>query len=179
VTTSLIGRRYASALLALSEERSVTEVIGRDLRELAASWHDSRDLRNAFENPSVSLDSRRKILRELAEASGMNPLLRDTLLLLSDRGRMTHLPEVAEAFEILAAEKSGSVRAEVVSATELPAEYFEGLRRTLEQVTGKHVVVSSRVDASLIGGVVTRVGDQLFDGSVKHQLNQLKDELSR
>jgi F-type H+-transporting ATPase subunit delta len=179
VTVSIIGRRYASALLALAEEQNASEIIRRDLAELLGGWRESRELRSVFENPSVSQTSRRTILRDLAQASGMHPLLRDTLLLLSDRGRMSHLPEVAESFEVLAEEKSGRVRAEVVSATELPQEYYDNLRQTLERVTGKQVVVAPRVDPSLIGGVVTRVGDHVFDGSVKHRLGELKDELSR
>lgn len=179
MTASIIGRRYASALLALAEEQNSSDIVRRDLSELLGSWRESRELRTVFENPSVSQISRRTILRELAQASGMHPLLRDTLLLLSDRRRLSHLPEVAEAFELLAEQKSGRVRAEVVSATQLPQEYYDNLRQVLERVTGKQVVVAPSVDPSLIGGVVTRVGDHVFDGSIKHRLVELKDELSR
>lgn len=71
------------------------------------------------------------------------------------------------------------MRAEVTTAAELPEAYFTELKQTLERVTGKQVVVTHKVDASLIGGVVTRVGDQVFDGSVKNRLSELKDELLR
>jgi F-type H+-transporting ATPase subunit delta len=179
VTVSILGRRYASALLALAGEQNAVETVGGDLVEFAKTYSENRQLRSVFENPGVSQDARRKILRELAEASSMHPLLRNTLLLVSDRGRMSHVPEIADSFVELAEAKSGKVRAEVVTAAELPKEFFDQLQRTLERVTGKQVVVASRVDASLIGGVMTRVGDQVFDGSVKHRLNELKDELSR
>jgi len=179
VSISILGRRYANALLALAAEQSTVDMVGRDLADFARVWDENKDLRTAFENPSVSLDARRKILREIAETSGMQPLLRDTLLLVSDRGRLSHLPEIAESYEVLAEERSGKVRAEVITATALPQEYFDTLRQTLERVTGRQVVVVSRVDASLIGGVVTRVGDQVFDGSVKHRLDELKQELSQ
>ena len=179
MTASIIGRRYASALLALAEQQNAIEIVRRDLNDLLGSWRESRELRGVFENPSVSQANRAALLRELAQTSGMHPLLRDTLLLMSDRGRMSHLPELAEAFELLAEAKSGRVRAEVVSATQLPQDYYDNLRQTLERVTGKQVVVAPRVDPSLIGGVVTRVGDHVFDGSIKHRLVELKDELTR
>ena len=176
---STLGRRYATALLALADHAGSLAAVRKDLNDFVQSWAASKELRSVFENPSVSFEVRRKVLRDIATQSGMSPLLRDTLLLVSDRRRLQHLPEIAEAFEELAEKRSGQVRAEVVTATELPAAYFEGLKRTLEQVTGKQVVVSSKVDPSIIGGVVTRVGDQVFDGSLQYRLNELRDELSR
>lgn len=179
MSTSILGRRYASALFALAEQAGSVEKIGQDLRDFAASWHSSRELRAAFENPSVGVQSRRQILRELAAASGMDPLARDTLLLVADRGRMGQVGDIANAYQALAESRSGRVRAEVVTATELPEAYFQELQKTLERVTGKKVSVARRVDPSLLGGVVTRVGDQVFDGSLRHQLDELKHELSR
>jgi F-type H+-transporting ATPase subunit delta len=179
VKVSTLGRRYASALLALADQAGNLDAVRSDLRDFAAVWAESRELRSVFENPSVGVETRREVLRSIAAESNMSPLLRDTLLLVSDRRRLQHLPEIVDAFETLAEKRSGSVRAEVVTATELPQEYFEGLQRTLEQVTGKHVVVTTHVDPSIIGGVVTRVGDQVFDGSLQYRLNELRDELSR
>jgi F-type H+-transporting ATPase subunit delta len=179
VTIGILPKRYASALLALATNANKVERVTTDLNEFAASWKDSRDLRNAFENPVVSLEARRKILREIAANSGMDDLTRDTLLVISDRGRLKELPEIAAAFGELAEVRSGRVRAEVITATELPAAYFTELQKILEQVTGKQVVVSTRVDPSLLGGVVTRIGDQVFDGSLSHRLSELKHQLSR
>jgi F-type H+-transporting ATPase subunit delta len=179
MSTSILGRRYASALFSLAEQAGSVEKVGQDLRDFAASFQGSRELRNAFENPSVGVQSRKQILRELAAASGMDPLARDTLLLVSDRGRMAHVADIANAYQALAEARSGRVRAEVVTATELPEAYFQELQKTLERVTGKKVSVARRVDPSLLGGVVTRVGDQVFDGSLRHQLDELKHELSR
>lgn len=179
MTTSILGRRYASALYNLAEQAGSIDKIGQDLKDFAASWQSSRELRTAFENPSVGVQSRRQILRELAAASGMDPLARDTLLLVSDRGRLGYVAEIASAYQEHAEARSGRVRAEVVTATELPEAYFQELQKTLERVTGKKVSVSRRVDASLLGGVVTRVGDQVFDGSLRHHLDELKHELSR
>ena len=175
-----LGRRYAMALLNLAVEQNQLDEVRRSLREFEASWQESRELRSVFQNPSVSFEARRAILREIAQASGMHKLVLDALLFVSDRGgRFKHLSDIVAAFEAAAEARAGRVRAEVVTATELPEEYFAGLQRTLQQVTGKQVVVTHRVDASIIGGVVTRVGDQVFDGSVQHQLHELKEELTR
>ena len=179
MTIGTLGRRYGSALLNLAAEAGALDAVRKDLRDFANSWEQSRDLRSVFENPSVGVESRRAVLRELAAASGMNKLVRDTLMLVSDRGRLKFLPEIVDTFEALAEARSGRVRAEVITATQLPAEYFTGLQRTLEQATGKQVVLTTRVDPSIIGGVVTRMGDQVFDGSVQYRLNVLRDELSR
>jgi F-type H+-transporting ATPase subunit delta len=179
VRAGTLGRRYASALLNLASEANSVDAVRRDLNDFGAMWNESKDLRAVFENPSVKVESRRKVLDEIAATSGMSKLVRDLLMLVSDRGRLRHLPEIVDAFESLAEKRSGRIRAEVVTATELPAEYFESLRRTLEQATGKQVVVSTSVDPSIIGGVVTRVGDQVYDGSIQYRLNELRDELSR
>jgi F-type H+-transporting ATPase subunit delta len=179
MSTTILGRRYAKALFALAEQAGSVDKVGQDLRDFAASFQGSRELRTVFENPSVGMQGRRQVLREIAAQSGMDPLARDTLLLVSDRGRLTQVQDIAVAYQEAAEARSGLVRADVVTAAELPEAYFQELQKTLERVTGKKVSVSHRVDPSLLGGVVTRVGDQVFDGSLRHQLEGLKHELSR
>jgi F-type H+-transporting ATPase subunit delta len=179
VTVSTLGRRYASALLALASEAGKADKVAKDLRDFAGSWKTSRDLRAVFENPSVTPVARKQILKELAQATGMEPLVRDALMLVSERGRMASLPEIVESFDALAAQRAGSVRAEVVTATEMPDAYFDELKKSLERVTGKQVVIDKRVDASIIAGVVTRVGDHVYDGSIRNRLAELKGELLR
>jgi F-type H+-transporting ATPase subunit delta len=177
VTVGILGRRYATALLALASEAGKVDKVAKDLRELSATWQENKNLRVVFENPSVTAEARKQILKEIALSSGMDPLVRDTLQLVADRGRMSFLPEIVESFEVLAAQRSGRVRAEVVTATDMPEAYFEELKKTLERVTGKQVVIDKSVDASIIGGVVTRIGDQVYDGSIRNRLTELKTEL--
>lgn len=177
MTVSILGRRYASALLALASEAGTVERVGKELREFAASWRESRDLRAAFENPGVTLAARKQILKEIAVSAGMDELVRNGLLVIAERGRLSALPEIVDSFDKLAEERGGRVRAEVVTATDMPEAYFEELKKTLERVTGRQVVIAKRVDPSIIGGVVTRIGDQIFDGSVKNRLTELKSEL--
>jgi len=179
VTVSTLGRRYAQALLTLAEERNSVEHVRRDLADFVKSWAESRELRAVFENPSVTAEARRSVLRDIATRASMDPQLLNTLLVLADRGRLSQLPDVFDSFEAMAEAKSGKLRAEVVSASELPEAYYTELGATLERVTGRKITLVHTVDPSLLGGVVTRIGDKIFDGSLKNRLSELRDELLR
>ena len=175
--SSTLGRRYAKALLELATEKGEVDKIQGDLRALAGMWNESRDLRGVFENPAVTAQARRTVVEAIAAKAALSHLIKNTLLMLADRRRMRLVPELADAYEVLAEQKSGRVRAEVVTASPMPEAYYTQLLEVLEQATGKKVVLVRKQDPSLIGGVVTRVGDQVFDGSVKNRLTELREEL--
>jgi F-type H+-transporting ATPase subunit delta len=177
MTISVIGKRYARALLSLASDANAIARVQADLRDFAQSWESNRDLRAVFENPAVSQQTRRSILREVAQTTQMHDVVRDLLQLLADRQRLRHVGEIADAFAAMAEQRLGKLRAEVVTASQLPPGYFAELERVLHDITGKQVVIVHRVDASLIGGVTTRIGDQVFDGSVKSRLSELGHEL--
>ncbi len=175
--SSIIGRRYGSALFELAEEQKLTAKIEKELNDFVAVWEESRDLRDVFENPKVTSEGRKKVLVDVLQRLGASTLLKNTLSLLSDRRRMRHVPEVAAAFQSLVEARTGKVRAEVTSAAPLPDSYYEQLEKVLAEVTGKQVILVRKQDPSLIAGVVTRVGDKIFDGSLKNRLSELKEEL--
>ena len=179
MSASVVGKRYAKALLQLTADAGSAERAGRELKEFAAAWHDSRELRSVFETPGIKQDARRAVLRDIAQQMGMLDHVRDLLQLLADRQRLRHVPEVADAFQAMAEARAGRVRAEVTTASALPPGYFSELEKVLREVAGRQVVLVHKVDPSLIGGVVTRIGDQVYDGSVKSRLSELKDELLR
>lgn len=177
MTGGTLGRRYAKAILELAVEQKQLDKVGRDLADVLAAWQSSRELQEVFENPSVGTEARRNILRAMADRMGLSPIVRNTLLFISDRRRLRSLPRIVEAFEALAEAQQDRVRAEVITATEMPEGYFAQLKTALESVTGKEVVLVRKQDPSLIAGVVTKVGDKIFDGSVKNRLRELRDEL--
>lgn len=174
---SAIGRRYGRAILDLAAEQNQVDPVSKNLADLAQAWEESEDLREVFENPSVSAQDRKKIVDALASRMGLSPIVKSTLKLLSDRRRTRYLPEIIDAYERLAEDRAGRVRAEVITATAMPDTYFAQLQKTLEGVTGKKVTLIKREDPSIIGGVVARVGDKVFDGSIRTRLDELKDEL--
>lgn len=177
MSVSTVGRRYASALFNVAKEQNKLEAVNTGLSDFAKAFAESEDLQNVFENPSIGAQTRRAILDDVAEASQLPEILTNTLRILADRGRMAHIGEIAEAFEGLVEQATGRLQAEVTTAADLPEAYFTELEKTLEQVTGKQVTLVRKTDPSLLGGVVTRIGDQVFDGSIKHRLAGLKEEL--
>jgi len=177
MSTGSLARRYARALLELASEQRQTERVKKDLEELAAMWAASSDLRELFQNPQFSPQARKVTLSEIITRSGVSPLTRNTVLYLADKNRIPALPDVAAAFSALAENAAGTVRAEVTSAAPLTEGYYLQLQRALEQATGKRVVIERKTDPALIAGVVTKVGDKVFDGSVRTRLTELKETL--
>lgn len=177
MSANVLAKRYANALLQLADEAGVVERVSKDVTDLAAAWTTSDAMRQVFANPKFSIEARRSVVRDLVTAASAHKLVLDTMLLLTDRQRIRYLPEIAAAFAQLAEARTGTIRAEVISATELPASYGDEVKKALEAVTGKKVLVVRRTDPTLIGGVVTRVGDRVFDGSIRNRLAELKTEL--
>ena len=171
---SAIGRRYAKALLELATQGKQEDMIGHELDALAASWETSADLRDVFQSPNIDSASRTKVIDAIAARMGLSGTMRNTVKLLADRNRFRYVRAIARAYHTLREERGGVVLAEVVSATVLPDAYFLELERALGLVTGRKVRIEKRVDASLIAGVVTKVGDKVFDGSVKNRLAELR-----
>jgi F-type H+-transporting ATPase subunit delta len=177
MSTGTLARRYARALLELANEQRQADRVKKELEELAAMWTSSSELRVLFENPQFGAQARKATLSEIITRSGVSPLVRNAVLYLADKGRILALPDIARAFAALAEQAAGSVRAEVTSAAPLSESYYLQLQRALEQVTGKRVSIERKTDASLIAGVVTKVGDKVFDGSVRTRLAELKETL--
>lgn len=175
--TSAIGRRYAKALLELAEEQKLAPKVQTELEHLVASWNESKELRDVFENPAITSDLRVKVLEGLAMRMGLSKPTTSIVKLLAERRRMRHLPEVAEAYFAFAQASAGAVVAEVTSATELASAYYVRLQQALEKNLGKKVTIVKKQDPTLIAGVVTRVGDKVFDGSLKSGLEQLEETL--
>lgn len=173
----IIAERYAEALLAIGLERKSHEQLGRELERVADLFRQSAELRELFRNPKFDADARKHVLHDLLQRVMVSPVLRNFLNLLVDRDRIGHLDAIADRFHTLSDERSGRIRAEVVSAQPLgPAEQAR-LRTTLQRVTGRQVVLQEKLDPSLLGGVVTRIAGRVYDGSVRSQLEAMRNRL--
>lgn len=177
MSVSIVARRYAQALLELGVEQSNLESIVDQIGAAARAWEASVELRHAIEDPRIAHAAKKAVMGELAERIGANPTTRHALLVLVDRRRTKTLPYLAQQLRELADARKGVVRAEVTTAMALGDAYYARLQAQLEKMTGKRVVVDKRIDASLLGGVVTRIGDRIFDGSLRTRLQTLKDSL--
>jgi F-type H+-transporting ATPase subunit delta len=172
-----IGKRYARALLELAQEQSQVSKVASDLGDLEKAWNESAELRSVFENPAIGPEVRRKILESLASRMGLAPTVKTTLFLLSDRRRMRFLPDVVDAFRTLSEGVENQVRAEVTTAIPMPETFFSEIQRELERGTGRKVLLTRKQDPSIIGGIITRLGDRVLDGSLKTRLEELQDTL--
>lgn len=171
---SAVGPRYAKALLALATELKQEDAIGKELDTLAATWESSADLRDVFQSPNIDAAARTKVIDALAARMGLSITMKNAVKLLGDRNRFRFIRAIARAYQAQREERGGVVLAEVISASALPDAYFAELERALAQVTGRKVRIEKSVDASLIAGVVTKIGDKVFDGSVKNRLAKLR-----
>jgi F-type H+-transporting ATPase subunit delta len=175
VSVSLVARRYAQALIELGVEQGELDKVVDEIAAFAEAWETSADLRNSIENPLIPHVAKKAVVGALADELGATATVRHALQLLVDRRRAKTLPYVAKMARQLADARKGIVRAEVTTATPLADAYYGRLQAQLEKMTGKRVVIDRHTDASLIAGVVTRIGDRIIDGSLRTRLQTLRD----
>jgi F-type H+-transporting ATPase subunit delta len=172
-----VARRYAKAIFAIGVDRGSFEIFGREISELADLWKNSTELRKTLENPVFKLSQKRAVLQSLLPRVAPARQVQSLALLLLERGRIAILPALARDYEEMCDEKLGRVRALVKSAKALDLGSETEIRKALERRTGKKVLMTTEVDPSLIGGVVTYVAGMVIDGSVATRLSTLKNRL--
>jgi F-type H+-transporting ATPase subunit delta len=177
MVTGSLARRYAKALLDIGIQQQTYDALGKELDRTAATLTSSPELRHALENPVFPMEKRRLVLEELARRLGLSKVVRNFVMLLLDKGRIGALPDIARAHRTLVDEHAGRVRATVTSARPLDPALEQRLKTALERQSGKVVILEKKEDPSILGGVVTQLGDVLYDGSVRTQLQQLREEL--
>jgi F-type H+-transporting ATPase subunit delta len=174
-----ISRRYAKALLLIGKENGQAEAYRKELDSIAGLVSENRDLEQIIVNPLHDPVSRKKILMAIIEKMNASATLKAFLLLLYDKGRFGFLASVNDVYKRLADDLKGVARASLVSAAKLSSETVEKIRGTLSKRTGKDVILDAGEDPDLIGGVVTRIGDLVLDGSIKTQLLNMRESLKR
>lgn len=174
-----IARRYAKALLAIGREDGRAEQYKEELGAFVGLLEAQPELKMAISNPLYDADSRKRVLQIAIEKTGFSEVMASFLLLLYDKGRIDHLQNIYAFYEKLTDELANIVRADLVSAVKLPESSVARIRAALSKKTGKKVRIDASVDPALIGGVVTKIGDLVLDGSVRTQLMSLKESLQR
>jgi len=176
MTLSAISARYANAFAdvvtvagsPLTPQQAISE-----LRAFESVFASSIELRNALITPAVPVGRKRAVVARIADELGLARLTRNFLFVLVDHGRIALVSGILQDFEKTLDERLGFARAEVISAREVTAPQREALSQELERLTGKRVRMRLRVDESLIGGVVARIGSTVYDGSVRGQLQSM------
>ena len=169
-----VAHRYATALLDLSEEQGSVADVEKALEAFDKLLQDSADLRRLVESPVFSADEQLKALTAVLDKAGVTGLAANFLKLAAKNRRLFAVPGMIAAFRVGLARHRGEVPADVVSAAPLSDAQLSALADALNATTGKKVVISSKVDPSLIGGLVVKVGSRMIDTSLKTKLNSLK-----
>jgi len=168
------ARRHAQAAFQIALERDELDTWRGDLGRIAEAVGDPV-LRPLLESPKVPLSEKARILSQWLE--GVNPLAMNLACLLVARGRLGIVEEMVAEYGRLVDAYRGIAHAEVATAVPLEEGEKDRIRRRLSQLVGKDIVLGVKVDPSLIGGLVVRVGDKLIDGSTKSRLLSLRESL--
>lgn len=174
-----ISRRYAKALLLIGKEDGKAELYREELSGLAAFLAREVELSSVILNPIYRLDGRRGVLKVVVEKLSLTPVVGSFTLLLFDKGRFGHLGSIDEIYQALVDELNGIAHAYVVSAVELSEDAVAKIKASLSALTGKDVLLNLEKDPGLIGGIVTKIGDLVLDGSVRTQLQNMKESFKR
>ena len=172
-----LAKRYAKALVEVAAEGDQLEAIGRELQALAALLQEEPEVAQFFQNPGILLRQKEETLQALCDRLELSPLLSRFLHLLLSRHRMQALPAVARIYQDLTDERLGRVRAAVTTAVPLTAELEEGLRREMQGLWGRTVLLEAKVDPAILGGIVARVDGTVYDGSLRTQIKHLHQHL--
>jgi F-type H+-transporting ATPase subunit delta len=180
VTNRTAATRYARALLDVAiKEQADLEPIQDELSQFVDLFIQHPTLHKVLLNPAVPVPRKRAAVVELTERAKVSPILAKLLVLLAGRDRLVLLPDLLAAYRERLLDHQHVVRAEVTTASPLAADRAQAIQSGLARVTGRTVMLSTRVDPSIIGGVVARVGSTVYDGSVTRQLEKMKETLER
>jgi F-type H+-transporting ATPase subunit delta len=172
IQASLAGR-YATALFELARDEKQLEAVGASLATLRQTLRDSEDFREMTSSPLISREQATTGIAATAEAMRLDPITSKFLGVLAHNRRLSKLPQIVRAFNMLAANHRGETTAEVTSAHPLNDDQVSALKNNLKSRLGRDIAVDLTVDPSILGGLVVKVGSQMIDGSIRTKLNTL------
>ena len=173
-----LSRRYSKALFELAREAEREENVGQEIEAFLSAYSGS-ELPTVLNNPAFGLDSRKKILIEVARKIQLTPLSEHFLSLLLERDRLSFLPAIVTSYRRLLNAAKGRVEAKIVSAAPLEPGAVERLLDSLRRVSGKNVILQQESDPKLIGGLVMELEGKIYDGSVRRQLEKMTQRIAR
>jgi F-type H+-transporting ATPase subunit delta len=173
----LVAKRYAKALLDLGIERGEVDAFQTHLNLFSELVEASPELRTVITNPSIGFSERRAVMSEIAKRLDCSQLIRNFIFLLLDKNRLGLIDYIADAFNKAVDVHLGNLRAKIHSAEPLDDDEVDAIRRAIVRMTGKTVFLETYTDPGLVGGVVTTIGSVVYDGSVRTQLETLRNQV--
>jgi F-type H+-transporting ATPase subunit delta len=178
IATTEIASPYSQALLSLAQSKNLTEEFGADARSLLALLSANQDFKNFISNPFIKNETKQGLIKQVL-GEGANPYLRNFLLLLVDKRRISFLEAVLEQYLVLLRQLNQTALAEVTSAVPLSEAQQQGIVEKVLAITkASQVELQTKIDPDLIGGVIIKVGSQVIDASIRGQLRRLSLSLS-
>ena len=180
MTSAAAAGRFARALfdVAVAESPTRLDAAQSDLQSFADLFSENDALAAVATNPAIPIAKKAALARALVDRGGpVTPAVGKLVVLLASRDRLMLLPDIARAFQARVMDYQNVIRGTVTTAAPLAPEKLKALQAGLQRATGRTVVLESRVDASIVGGVVTRLGSTVYDGSVTTQLEKMKQAL--
>ena len=175
---SVLSLRYAHAFASVASGSHLDAAAAqRQLADFGATMAGSRELREVLMNPSITAEQKLKVLDAIAGRIGMFPQVRNFLAVIMDHQRLSELDEILAEYHLVADEQSNMTEAEITSARPLNDQDRAELQAQVEKLAGGRVRTTYRQDATLLGGAVVRIGSTVYDGSIRAQLQQLKQKL--
>lgn len=178
VMTEQVAQPYAQALMSVARNNNLTEQFGEDVRALINLLRESEPLRNFIANPFITPEDKKAVLGRVI-GDGVNPNMRNFLMLLVDRRRIALLDGICQEYLVLLRQLNQTVLAEVISAAELTEAQQQAVRDKVVSMTNARMVeLEVKIDSNLIGGVIIKVGSQVIDASIRGQLRRLSLRLT-
>ncbi|MGH9873422.1 MAG: ATP synthase F1 subunit delta [Pyrinomonadaceae bacterium] len=178
MSSHTVARRYASALADVVIERGESNLVQAELSAWAEMILANRMLLEAFSNPTVAYEEKRNVLNELIARTKVRPTSANFFRTLLRNQRLNELPHVHAKLTQILDERAGVVSADIVSARPVSERTKALLEEKLSAITGKKARLTYATDESLLGGMVTRIGSTIYDGSVSNQLRRLREDLA-
>ena len=175
----MIARRYAKALVNLAENEKDLDNTGKHLNSITEVYKENLELRQVLSDTKVSSGIKLEILKDVLIKIKVSRLVDTFSRYLLAKRRIDFLPDIERAFNLLLQEKLGRIEADVTVAYELPKETVKNLVNAISGYSGKEVEVNVTIDPSIIGGIKTRIGSTVIDGSIQTHLNQIRQSIIR
>jgi F-type H+-transporting ATPase subunit delta len=170
--------QYANALADVALAQGAADAALKQLGDFVAAVAISSELRNFLTSPGVPREAKHGVIEKIAARIGAGKIIRNFLFVIADHQRTHILPEILAAFQDVIRQRQGIAEAEISSAVELSTAQKKKFAQTLERLTGKKIQTKYSLDPSLMGGAVVRVGDTIYDGSVRNSLNEMRARLA-
>jgi F-type H+-transporting ATPase subunit delta len=170
--------QYANALADVAVQQRAADKVAQELAGFGALYAESAELRNFLSSPAVGADAKHRVIEKLLARVGGSKIVRNFLFVVMDHQRAHALPEIIAAFQEVIRQRQGITEAQISSAVELSKAQKAEMEFTLEKLTGKRVEAKFSLATELLGGAVVRVGDTVYDGSLRRRLNELRARLT-